>query len=261
MTDGRTLVMSSYFTKKIHPQYHPKCKGIGGLVSKGNKIGHVKTGNRGYCEKWIKSLSKFDVECLIFHDDLSEQFVEDMMCLSKNLNFVKTSTDLPYLSNNDERFFVYLDYLFGQSYVSKVFMTDLWDVECKNDPSKMSTEEFDLYFCQDGISIEEYKFHQYSYREISNSLNWNQIDLKNVLFNAGVLGGSFHQVLKFLILFQHERNEVKDFSITKKCKLNINMALSNYIARSFFSKIHSGYPFCSEFKKFEDRQDVYFIHK
>lgn len=261
MTNGRTLVMSSYFTKNRHPQYYPNCSGIGGLISSGDKIGYVKKDNINYCQKWIKSLSKFDVESLIFYDDLSDKFVKDMMCLSKNLTFVKVPKDITCLSSNDQRFYIYLDYLFKQDNVSKVFMTDLWDVECKTDPSKMPTEEFDLYFCQDSINVKDYKFDKYSYREISNSLNWKRVDLESCLFNAGVIGGSFYQILKFLILFTHERDSVRDFPIVKKCKYNINMSLSNYIAKSFFDKVQSGYPFCSVFKKFENRDDVYFVHK
>lgn len=252
----KTAVLSSYFCLKRHPQYFgASTKGIGGLDTKRGRVGFVKKNLSSYCDSWIKSLSGYNLQSFIFHDGLSEPFVRIMSNQSDNLSFKKVRRAV--YSNNDQRFFNYLEFL-NEHKFDKVFLTDLWDVECKRDPSRLNIDSHDLFFCEDTMSVYDYQFSNKSFFDICKDSKLESMDIfhKNTfkLLNMGVIGGSYHNIVKFLELFTEHRAKINPLP-------NINMTLGNYIARVFFKDIYHGFPFCSEYKTFSDRSDVYFKHK
>lgn len=263
----KTYVMSCYLSQKRHPQAGDRNSEIGGLVPTGKRRGCVKANNFNYCRPWIQSLSRFDVHAVIFYDNLHQSFIDHERSFSKNVDFVKV--DIGAYSNNDQRFFYYKDFIesVGIQNLDNVFMTDLWDVVCNMDPSKLKVKNNELFFCEDTFSLNEYNFNGVKFPEVHKSERWqnlNEIISKDFkLLNAGVIGGNAYTVYRFLEIFTEIRKKShKSRLVRTRCKNNVNMFLVNYIARNFFEFVNSGYPFCSEFKQYQKhRNDVYFVHK
>lgn len=92
---------------------------------------------------WYQSLHEVGLHGVIFHNECSEEFVQQYQ--SKNLRFVKHAFQTKR-SPNDERFYAYRDFLSAHTEIEKVFMLDLFDAEFKKDPFRlMETKDYDWY--------------------------------------------------------------------------------------------------------------------
>ena len=245
-----SCILTSYFC--VHP--HPQRFDINNKIEGINRNGIVLRDSWRYIRRLYSTSIDKQCDLFIFYDSLSDDFVDKYS--TENINFIRVSPSS--FSNNDYRFKCYLDFLNDNTY-EKVFMSDLCDVQLGMDPSSMEVN-FDLFFCEDILNISDYYFGSMSYFDMHKSFGWeNEKKFKDNNFkvlNMGAIGGNYNNVYKFLNLFCELRIEAGNPN------LNINMALGNYIARNFFLDIRHGFPYCSEFKKYQtDREDVYFIHK
>lgn len=246
----KSCILTSYFTLKKHPQYldtNNKIIGIDG-------DGFVENNSFEYISNFYNSVINLDLDVVVFHDNLSDEYIEKYS--TDSISFVKVN-DSKY-SNNDYRFLCYLQWLRKHEYES-VFLVDIADVIVVRDPSFIEIND-SICFCKDVLTLLEYRYGPISFSELCTSLSLDCSAIKNIenldLLNMGVIGASYKNILNFLNLFWEYR---------VRCGYhgeNINMSLGNYIARMHFDRIHYGYPFCSEFKKYQtERKDVYFIHK
>jgi hypothetical protein len=245
---NNSCILTSYLTLKKHPQHGDVNNKIQGV----NDQGFVKNNSFLYIKDFYNSLLKTNCDAVIFHDNLSEEFVGKYT--NKNIKFLKVIPS--NLSNNDYRFFLYQDWL-NKNFYEKVFLVDACDVIISKDPSTMNIDH-DIYFCEDLLKLSDYRFGMDTFSQICNSLLLEPLlNLHNhILLNMGVIGFNHKNAMKFLNLFCNQRKQSRLFH------LNVNMTLGNYIARKYFNQVYSGEPFCSEFKKYQkNRKDVYFIHK
>mgnify|MGYP003966571853 CR=1 FL=1 len=245
-----SCILTSYFCVNPHPQRFDVNNKIEGI----NKNGMVLQDSWRYISKLYSTSLDKQCDIFIFYDSLSDDFINKYS--SGNINFIRVEPSL--FSNNDYRFKCYLDFLEANPY-EKVFMSDLCDVRIAMDPSEIEVD-FELFFCEDTIGISNYYFESISYFEMHRSFGWDNEEIFKdnnfKVLNMGVIGGNYDNVYKFLSLFCDLRIKAGNPN------LNINMALGNYIARNFFSDIRYGFPYCSEFKKYQtERKDVFFIHK
>ena len=246
----KSCILTSYFTLKKHPQCLDTRNEIIGI----NSDGFVKNNSFQYICNFYNSVVNLDLDVVIFHDNLSDEYIDQYS--TNNISFVKVNESK--YSNNDYRFLCYLKWLRGHEYES-VFLVDIADVIVVKDPSFIEINE-SICFCKDAFALLEYKYGPISFVEICTYLSLDCSGIKNIenldLLNMGVIGANYKSILNFLNLFWEYR---------VRCgyhQENINMSLGNYVARMHFDRIHCGYPFCSEFKKYQtDRKDVYFIHK
>ena len=246
----KDCLLTSYFTLKKHPQ----CMDVNNKVLGIDSNGYVVNDSFEYIEGFYESVKALDLEVIIFHDDLSIEFIE--LYSRDNVSFIKVPSSV--YSNNDYRFMCYLDWANLNKY-DRVFMTDIADVLVNPSLSNLNTGD-EVFFCRDSILLNDYGFNSIGYFQFHHYFNWENLDqIKNSkyeLLNMGVIGSSYDNAIRFLDLFCTERI---------KCgnpELNLNMSLGNYIARNFFSDVRCGSPYCSDFKEYQlDRKDVYFIHK
>lgn len=246
----KSCIMTSYFTLKVHPQHLDTRNKIIGI----NKDGFVENNSFEYICDFYNSVVDLNLDVIIFHDNLSEEYIHEYS--TDKIFFVKVNESK--YSNNDYRFLCYLKWLRDYQYES-VFLVDIADVIVANDPSLIKLNE-SICFCKDELSLLEYKYGPMSFHDVCILLSLDYSAIKNIedldLLNMGVIGANYDNIFKFLNLFWEYR---------VRCKYpeeNINMSLGNYVARMHFDRIHCGQPFCSEFKKYQtDRKDVYFIHK
>lgn len=246
----KSCILTSYFTLKPHPQRSDSNNKIIGI----DGDGFVENNSYDYICNFYDSVIDLDIDVIIFHDNLSIEYTEQYS--NDRISFVKVSESK--YSNNDYRFLCYLRWLRENKYES-VFLVDIADVTVANDPSLIKINQ-SICFCKDTLKLMEYRYGPVSFSDLCDGLSLDYSSIKDIeeldLLNMGVIGASYTNILRFLDLFWKYR---------AKCghpEQNINMSLGNYVARMHFDRIHCGYPFCSEFKKYQtDRKDVYFIHK
>lgn len=242
------MILTTYFCEHRHPQWmDPNTIGI-------DSCGYVNTDDFEYMKEWYISVCKAEEKSLIFHDSLSAEFVDKYT--NDYVSFCEVHS-LGVLSNNDWRFFVYDEYL-RQSDLKEtdsVFMTDIADVKVVQIPELNADS---LYFCLDNGKVLDYNFNGVRFPDIVKNNTLGSLDVfysgNFPLLNMGVIGGKLNIVKEFLEQFVFKRQEALNYSF------NMNMSLGNFIARTNFNVV-AGYPFCSEYKKYENRDDVGFIHK
>lgn len=246
----KICILSSYFSKKNHPN-SPHDKHVVGRKSNGK----IENNSYEYLKVWKASIETNNLTGIIFHDDLSDEFVKNNS--SDNIKFIKVK-DSSY-SNNDYRFFCFRDFLTNNEF-DIVFHADLSDVKVVSSPEKLLRDfnNVDFFACQDSIMLNQFPYadgHQQFQWEDYVYILLNQSSLP--LINMGVVGGNYNNMLDFYSKF---------CKIREDCNVdaNINMWICQYLLRIIYKnkKILVGDPVCSEYKKFqENRKDVYFIHK
>lgn len=246
----KSCILTSYFTLKKHPQ----CLDTNNKIIGIDGDGFVENNSFEYISNFYNSVINLDLDVVVFHDNLSDEYIKKYS--TDSISFVKVN-DSKY-SNNDYRFLCYLQWLRKHEYES-VFLVDIADVIVVRDPSLIEIND-SICFCKDVFSLMEYRYGPISFSELCTSLCLDCSAIKNIenldLLNMGVIGANYKNILNFLNLFWEYRVRCGHHGE------NLNMSLGNYVARMHFDRIHYGYPFCSEFKKYQtDRKDVYFIHK
>ena len=246
----KTVILSSYFTKKRHPN-DPNDPHVIGR----NEHGFIENNNFNYIKEWWGSVPD-TVNAFVIHDNLSEEFIKEYS--RENINFIRCSESA--FSNNDHRFFCF-DQILKQIECDYVFHTDISDVIIVKDPSELIQEnpQVSFFTCKDSI-----KLNQFPYLDIHEQLQFKDTKLfkenqeKWDLINMGVVGGTYENMRRFYSEFCKLRIAIGH------TEFNADMWLLQYLIRSIFKDKNfiTGEPVCSNFKKFEKtRKDVYFIHK
>jgi len=249
----KSLILTSYFSKKPHPN-DPNDNAVVGRQADGR----VMQCNIDYIKTWYNSVVQNQVNAVVFHDELSEEFVAEFS--NDYVSFQKV--DVSDYSNNDWRFFCFSEYLNNiKDEPEVVFHTDGSDVKIVRDPIDLinGNKSIDYFCCKDSIPL-----NSFPYLKVHEHFNWD--DKMNFilnyqewdLINMGVVGGSFANMKLFYSKFKEVRESMGDPSF------NSDMWICQYLLRSVLKdkKFIMGSPVCSEYKKYEDdREDVYFIHK
>jgi hypothetical protein len=95
-------LLTSYFSKKAHPN-SPQDSYVVGR----NADGRVSNNEINYIKPWYDSVNNLQLNGFVFHDNLSDEFVEQYT--TNKIKFIKVG-DFEY-SNNDYRFFCFRDFL------------------------------------------------------------------------------------------------------------------------------------------------------
>lgn len=246
-----SVILSSYFTKKIHPNSVEDKHVVGRMENN-----HIQKDYFPYIEKWYNSILDKNLNAVLFYDGLSDDFISKYE--TDKIKFKKVG-DFEY-SNNDYRFFCFRNYL-EENKFDTVFHTDASDVVVVKDPSGLieSFPDYSYFACKDSIQLQEFP-----YLNVHNQFNWDD-SVKFIinnnsweLINMGVVGGRYEDMLLFYQKFCETRIKMGNTDF------NSDMWILQYLLRSILSenKFLMGDPVCSEFKKYQNnRKDVYFIHK
>jgi hypothetical protein len=167
------VVLSNYFTSKIDPQ---------------RKIKQVSN-NFDYIKDWYNSIVINDLKAIIFHDNLDLEFVSKYE--TKKIKFIKCT--LGKMSVNDERFFVFNEYLNQINNSCYILISDINDVIIKKSPLEL----FLMYPRKLFIGRDEYYnwrsgyWTLYEIREFHNKFKYKipSSFLFCPMFNAGLIGG------------------------------------------------------------------------
>lgn len=250
------LIITTWFIRKFDPQE--------GEVSKHASV--------DYGRGWIESLQRLQLNGLILHDGLPHELMAAYPY--HKLRFAEVS--LGRYSTNDERFFMYYILLSGKEFNDStshsrsflhgtglryltetiVFFTDLRDVIIKRSPLILFNQHHSKIFVGSSGKRASLAWNRRKARKCRVDITFG----KQEIYNAGILGGEGHVVLRFLDCFLRLYNQV----IPSRRRFNCNMPVFNAALRTCFndSDIVTGEPLHSQFWMMEfNREDVCFIHK
>lgn len=232
------VVFTTFFTTKDDPQKDIRNDNI---VCENN--------NFNYMKDFYESIQTLDATVFIFHDNLSQNFIDTYT--THKVKFVAVHYDSP-LSINDERFvqYYYFLQLIDADYVT---LLDISDVTYISNMTELY-EKYDLCIGSDSKKyIIQSKYMKTKLQEFADNITYNPKP-KHRLLNAGVIGGVYKNMMIFLkhgIEIWESIKHDKDFS----------MVVVNVVLHKLHWNLCVGYPYTSEFKKYETRNDVMFKHK
>ena len=187
-------------------------------------------------EKFYESIKKNNINCIIFHNELSEKFINKYSNEKIKFQYYKICKRKSY---NDERFFCYLEYLKKDlGNIEKVICTDCFDVQIHKNPFYLIDEKYDICAGEDnekGRKWIEQKMLKCNFK----------IKLKKP-YNAGIIGGYKIKLIKFF-------EEMTEIISSCPEEINSNMAVFNYMLNSNKWKIISGFPLHNKFRSFNSQ--------
>ena len=237
--NSKDVIMTTYFckTKDLHKKKFAPCDDF------------------TYIKPWYNSVKSLGLNGIIFHDGMSDEFINQYQTDKIKFEFVDSSKF--ELSLNDQRFIVYYEYLLKNPEIKNVFMTDGNDVKIVKNPFG----KFDKLCVGSQVNYSnENKWIQKKYNLFNNEKHFFDYTKKNqIVYNAGILGGDRNNVLLFL----KKMKEIFENLDEIQKKKNLNMVVFNYVVYNNFKNNNiTGEKLHSKFKKYENnRKDIYFIHK
>ena len=179
--DTENIILTTYFTTKKDPQRDV-------LVEK-NAF--------SYIEDFYKSIIHNNLYAVIFFDELDKDFIKKYTC--KNIQFVQCS--LGSYSLNDERFYIYHEFLNINNNIKKIILCDVNDVTIEQNTVFNFIKNNRFYIGRDEENL------IYNNQWFKNKINILPFDLKNKIprefyympvVNAGVIAGDYNCIVKFL---------------------------------------------------------------
>lgn len=232
------IILTCYFTSRKDPQ-----RGT-----------FWQSDNDHLIDPFVDSLENLNLAAIIFHDNLSEAFIERNT--SPNLAFIRY-VPKTRLGVNDERFLCWKNYLESHPEIQKVWLTDLFDVRFNKNPFDLITDRYSLYADRLPVKIKNGMWAK-PMKAIYGQIHHGE---KN-LINAGVVGGKRPQIMALL------RAMEIDFMTYNNDKVNTvipegDIPVFNKCAYDMFieDEMLLGHPVTSKFKQFETSGDFYIFHK
>lgn len=242
---GREVVLTSYFTSKPDPQRATKTDAM-----------RAEADSLDYIYPWYISMRQANLNGIVFHDSLSDSFIDAYS--TPRIEFRKVSLG-PY-SLNDERFFVYRDFLKSNSF-TKVLMTDASDLFVKRDPFPLFSNPNILYVGSDDPRWPTIRSSSWARtksatmaRESGGQIALTEAFLDMPLMNAGVIGGHYALLNIFLDAMCEVLKSINTIS-------NHNMMAMHYVIHRLKLPTSVGFPLTSCFKAFEINSKACIVHK
>lgn len=239
------VIFTSFFTSKSDPQRKKRVKP--------NKFEYMKT--------WYWSLRDRLMRGVVFHDGLDDTFINKV----SDEHIIFQLVSLAGRSTNDARFYAYLRYLQDHPSIQRVILTDISDVKFQKSPFDLMDILGDMLYI--GTDIDLFpnmasmgwlttRLHKcfgrasVTYGEIASVLKLNMV------YNAGVIGGTRSLMMEFLQRLTAVLNRTPR-------TVNCNMPAVNYVVHKYFdSRVFTGFPLTSRFMKRQGApKGIYIVHK
>ena len=254
------VLFSCYFIKKENPQ-----------------TGEVQgKANFEYIKEWYESVKKLNINTIIIHDGIDEQFINEY-------ETEKIKFRIFYAGNHpiiDERWIIFYMFMM-KTKIKKAFFTDIGDVIVTRSPFELISEKNQLFIGRDNAN--KIRLSGWILNEVKKFLKETQTKLPSSfyfqsLYNVGIVGGN-RNVILFLLGNVIEHILLSDESTYKEMtifnivihkyffpKLSYSesdqiMVNSNNDADATHNHLISGFPLNSLFKEYEYNSDAFFIHK
>lgn len=203
------LVFTTYFTSKPNPQ---------------NLAEKAPDNDLKYILPWYNSINKLKIQGIIFHDNLSDEFVTKYT--TEYVQFVKCK--LGGYSLNDERFIIYYMFILENIHeISSVFMTDASDVIIQSSPFSFSKNYHEnvLFVGRNNGNLRRQRAYNINKtrileKEMGEKIEQNFYNMP--IYNAGLLGGKTPVIIYFL-------RQLVNLILKCNSDKNLNMPAFNYI--------------------------------
>jgi hypothetical protein len=210
-----------------------------------------------YISAWYDSVIRSELDGVILHDGLSDSFIRQF----PKVKFIRIAECGKFLLY-DYRWLAFKSFLENNE-CDNVFFTDVSDVRAVKNPFKEPEYDSGKLYCGDvngdvmrgdywiGAALKNKKLMALpGFEEIITS--------DRLLLNCGTFGGGREIVLKFLNVLCDTILSVAD----REPDITVDIPVFNYVMYIYFSSLlYAGWPVNSGFKKYENRNDVWFIHK
>lgn len=240
----QNYIFTTYFCNKLDPQ----------------RKTHAPCNDFTYIEPWYRSVEKLNLRGIVFHDGMSQDFINKFQTARIRFEWVDPSRFI--YSLNDTRFLIYHDYLMSHPEIQNVFMTDGNDVTIVQDPF-LAMHSNKVYVGSETGDMKNNRWFNRRVKFLNSGNHTYTFKLSrfraNKVYNAGILGGSYEICLEFL---SEMVRKFKSLDVAQR-ELNLNMAVFNHtVYNGFLHRSVTGDPLHSEYKAYQnDRRDVWFIHK
>ena len=257
------VVLTTYFTGKPDPQKRSrgrfnffkrfktwKRSQKGGATAEKHGVAGIDDFER--IQIWYDSLLKVGCKGVIFHDCLSDWFIEKWA--RPEVEFVRYDL-VTERSINDERYYCYLQYLQSNSRIKRAFLLDLFDVEFFRNPFDLIDDDvYDIYCGGDPGEYNDKMNREKMIATYGKPHYESEIKL-----HAGTCGGNRANLERLLL----EMTDTFDSLTAKGTMDNVNMAVFNKCVYDKFSKdrIMWGNPLNSRFKAYEASGNFAIRHK
>lgn len=200
------VIFSTYFSSHLDPQRNT----------------FVDNNAYSYIQPLYESVHQLGLACIIFHDNLSPEFVAQYT--TNKIRFVKT--ELGELSLNDERFLIYYEYIlrYGQ-HIKWLLFSDVSDVVVQKNPFEL-LQQHPQRLLLGRSNLERMKHHYGNYLRVASFARDAQLEMPSAyfdmrIFNAGTIGGATDTLLYLMYQMIY---------FFKRCgtENNHNMTILNY---------------------------------
>lgn len=230
--DPSNIIVGYYFAGSPDPQRNSK----------------LDMDNPEVIRTWAESAIKCGLKPIVISDHDLERCKAELGIEYRNYGPVPEWTHILVY-----RFYTILE-LLDEIDVKNIFVTDATDVEVKNNPYHIMDTANDLWIGSEGLIGDD------------DASQWLKTRLKNIgdekdytgkiLYNAGIIGGHIGAIIDLYISMWEFVKGRGNYEPNASC-----MATLNHILHKSQYKIKTGAPLHSRFKKYENRDDVCFIHK
>lgn len=221
----KLFVLSTYFSSKQDPV----------------RGGHQDSDNFGYIRNWYHSVLEHGLWAVVFYDKLSPGFIRSYQ--TEKIRFIKCR--LGGMSLNDERFFIFREFISQLPENAYVLTTDINDVVININPLPLFQQSPDKLFLgrgnrrvwKNGIwllnSLRQFSKKYYQSLPISF--------FHYPVFNPGTIGGKKEKVLELFTKM------IQVFEVLGDAQ-NYDMPVFNYVLKKYYYPKNNGVdgkiPFC-----------------
>jgi hypothetical protein len=206
---SKNIILSIYYSGSIDPQ----------------RKKYQKNNNFAYIKNFYDSIVKNKLSAVIFHDELSDNFIAKYQ--NENIIFMPIPKKTYGLTSmNDIRFMVYLDYLLENKQFENIIISDAADVIFNSNVFDDITIKDKLYVCYDRNRTFQ---HYHIIDRIK--LTYGSIEpfngyMNNKLLQAGLFAGHYDVIVECLTLMKNEFDNMVDKTY------NTNYVVFNHVAYS-----------------------------
>ncbi|WP_186755692.1 hypothetical protein [Echinicola salinicaeni] len=207
------LVLSNYFTSKKDPQRN--------VFQQLNDFSYIKS--------WYESIVKNKLNAIIFHDGLNMDFVNKYQ--TSKIRFVKC--EIGDMSLNDERFFIFYEFLKKMDKNNYVLVTDINDVIIRKSPLEFFLKSPDRLFLGRDEKVNwrsgTWNLNKLKEFELKTKTKFPSSYIYYPVFNAGLIGGKVTTVNKLFGMMTENFSTLNDEG-------NYNMVNLNWILFNYYYK-------------------------
>ena len=255
--DLKSVLLSCYFISKNDPQSGK----------------YIANEDFEYIKPWYNSVNLLKIYAIVFYDDLTSNFIEKYE--TEYIKFRKCT--LGNYSVYEERWIIYGTFI-SKINVKTVFVSDINDVVVLRNPSELNNIDSKIFIGKDSsnkIKDSAWLWTEYEQFLIDSKLKKVKLYKFQHAFNCGLFGGEIKYFKLFLFYFlellsKSKTENHKDMTIfnlviffylpTKLKFSSLPFGVSKYDS-NLNKFLYSGFPFNSEFKKYQYDSKSIFAHK